>query len=215
MGSSSRHGHSPRGSLSGTFVSMSLGLTPSAASATSATNIATYIVAGVLLISSLALLIQTRAARRKELAENEDEISIRPPSARSSLQTLVLPLFGLTLVFSILAFTGSVVASDSTSAHLTAVDLFTEFAGAGALLSGVATMLAVWISYLDRQRKEKRSADTDVMNHVIEHMNRSLTSDDIRALGDLARALNGGQDTSHKNNPRAIEPPPENMDKSS
>ena len=191
-------------------------MTPSAASATSATNIATYIVAGILLISSLALLIQTRAAaRKKELAENEDEIIIRSPSARSSLQTLVLPLFGLTLVFSIFAFAGSVVASDSTSAHLTAVDLFTEFAGAGALLSGVATMLAVWISYLDRQRKEKRSADTDVMNHVIEHMNRSLTSDDIRALGDLARALNGDQDTSRKNNPRAIERPPGNIDKSS
>jgi hypothetical protein len=139
-------------------------------------------------------------------ADDEDETGTRASTDESSWRTFVLPLFGLTVVFAILAFLGSAVASVSTSTSLTTVDLFTDLAGAGALLGGIGTMLAVWISYLDRRRKEKHQADTDTINHVIAHMDRSLKPDDIRALTELARALNGNEDKSRKSGQLEIGP---------
>jgi hypothetical protein len=218
---------------------MTLGMAPSATTSwlTATNNIVLWISLPVVLIAAASLVINRRRDDRRLLAKlededrlrhkdpqkltaeeaeklrayNEDEARTQASTADSSWRTFVLPLFGLTVVFAILAIIGSALASSSTSTHLTTVDLFVELAGAGALIGGIGTMFAAWVSYLDRKRKEKRQADTDTINHVLAHMDR-VTPEDIRALAELARALNGDQGKSRKSDQLEIEPPRESTD---
>jgi hypothetical protein len=176
----------------------------SAASGSTTTSTALgWVALGLVLLAAIYVPFAARTwwlDRKKSSDDEEIEATARASVAESSYRTFIQPLFGLTIVFAIAAFLGSVSASDSTSTHITAVDLFTDFAGAGALLGGIGTMLAVWVSYLDRRRKEKHDANANIINNVIDHMDRSLNPDDIRALAELTRALNGNQDAQPEKN---------------
>jgi len=96
--------------------------------------------------------------------------------------------FVLTLALAALTLLGYSLSTSST--HMTGVEVFTELAGAGTLLSGIGAMVAVWLSYLDRKRKGKQDFNAQVINHVIERMDGPLRAGDLQALADFARALN-------------------------
>ena len=138
---------------------------------------------------------------------SSSQADIRVNRDSTSRKTLVLSLFSVTVVLAALTALG--VTRAGTSAHLTAVDLFTELAGAGTLLSGVGTMLAVWITYLDRKRSHKQQADAELLKHVIERMGPGIESADVNSLADLARALNGTQKATRRNGNSAANKPPQ------
>jgi hypothetical protein len=110
----------------------------------------------------------------------------------SSWRITALTLFGVTAVLAGLAILGD--THTSTSSHLSTTDIFTDLAGAGSLIGGVATMLVFLTGYWDRRKRKKQQANAEVLNNSIEHIGHPLQPEDIRALADLARALNGKQD---------------------
>ena len=116
----------------------------------------------------------------------------------SSWRITVLALFGVTAVLAGLTILG--YSHTSTSSHLSPTDIFTDLSGAGTLIGGVAAMLVFVTGYRDRRKRKKQQADTEVLNNAIKHIGHSLRPEDIRALADLALALNGNQDGT-----RAIE----------
>jgi hypothetical protein len=109
-----------------------------------------------------------------------------------SWQAATLGLFAVTVALAILTLLeGSRASSNS---NLTATDIFTDLAGAGTLVSGITAALVFWTGYREKRKRDRRQANMAVLNNAIQHIGHSLEPDDIHALAELARALNGNQD---------------------
>jgi hypothetical protein len=167
-------------------------------------------VAGVTaaLTSLIYGVTRQRLIRKSEKRESEArlksaplgiDVSTRPKTSSTddwSWQVTALALFGVTVVLTALALLGS--TRTSTAVHLSGTEVFTDLAGAGALLSGVAAMLVFVAGYWDRRKRSTQEGGAQVLDHAIQHINHSLEAEDLHALADLARALNGDQERARR-----------------
>jgi hypothetical protein len=78
-------------------------------------------------------------------------------AADSSWQITILVLFGVSVVLAGLTVVGS-TQSGSSSGQFSSAVIFTDLAGAGALLSGVAAVLAYIAGYRHKQRQSDQQA---------------------------------------------------------
>jgi hypothetical protein len=62
-----------------------------------------------------------------------------------------------------------------------------------------------WIGYRDRKKKAKQEANLSVIDNAIERIGRPLGPDDIRAIAELARALNGDREKLPNNEKHEID----------
>jgi hypothetical protein len=161
----------------------------------------TAVAAGVVVV----VPIISRWVQRRKIQRPDEDASPKAPRTDSSWQLTALALFGVTAVLAGLAVLSG--TRTSTTGHLSTTDVFTDLAGAGSLLGGVATMLVFLAGYWDRRKRSKQQADTDVLRQALHQIDHSLRPGDIHALADLARALNGNQDSTKENKSREIEPP--------
>ena len=122
-----------------------------------------------------------------------------------SLTSIALPLLCVTIGLTGLAIWGASLGNPRS--HLTGTDLFADLAGVGSLLAGIGTMLAVWLSYLDRQRKKQQDTTGHVINHLLGRMDGPVSTEQMRALTELARSLNENQETpTRSDNPPQGQP---------
>jgi hypothetical protein len=129
-----------------------------------------------------------RTKRLIQAAEDGDK-SGQHVSTDSSWRFSILGMFAVTMAFAILAVLGGIRAN--TSSNITTTDVFTDISGAGALLGGLGTMLMFWLGYRDRQKRANQEANSAVLDHAIDLIGHPLQLEEIRALAELARALNG------------------------
>ena len=128
----------------------------------------------------------------KAQAASQEDIKAPARSKDSSWRITVLTLFGVTAALAALTILRS--THTSTDNHLSPTDIFTDLSGAGTLIGGAAAMLVFATGYWDRRKRKKQHPNTEVLFNAIEHIGHALRPEDIHALADLARALNGNED---------------------
>ena len=126
-----------------------------------------------------------------------------------SWQLTALGLFIVTVVLAGITVLSSTQIRSST--NLTSTDIFIDASGIGALLSGIAACLVFLAGYRSRQKQqenqqaaatkaaaEKTVATQEFLNHILQHIDRPLETEDIKAIAGLAQALNGDRGDTEK-----------------
>lgn len=108
-----------------------------------------------------------------------------------SWQGTALKLFYVTATLAFLTLLGFSIQPTATG-HFSSAIVFTDLAGAGTLLSGVAASLVFIFGYWNRQKQssQQSTATVEVINQVLEEIGRPPTAEEIKAIAELARALN-------------------------
>jgi hypothetical protein len=111
-----------------------------------------------------------------------------------SWQGTALKLFYVTATLAFLTLLG-VNASATTAAHFSSAILFTDLTAVGTLLSGVAATVVCIFGFRNKQKSDSQptSFTAEVINQVLELKDGPPTAEEIKALADLARALNNDQ----------------------
>jgi heme/copper-type cytochrome/quinol oxidase subunit 2 len=164
------------------------------------TSIAAWAAFGVAVVTVIAGVV-TWAVGQHRSQSNEDA-GPKASTADSSWRVTVLALFGVTVTLAALAVLSA--TRTNTAGHFSTTDVFTDLAGAGALLSGVGTMLVFAAGYWGRRKRSNQQTNAEVLNRAIARIDHSLTPEDIHALADLARAVHGSEDSAKEDKPREI-----------
>jgi hypothetical protein len=162
---------------------------------------------GFLVVAVLASFVLEGLRRIKRRNVSPDELTENGggwiSADRGSWQYTVIVLLALTVGLASLAVSG---ARHSTGNHLSPTDIFADLSGAGALLSGVAATLVVFLGSRGQRKKEEQKARDQVLNRVIEKAD-DMDPETIRALADLAAALNGDSGSSDHEISAQVMPP--------
>ena len=156
------------------------------------TSIATWAAFGVAVVTVIAGVVTWAVGQHR--SQNDEDAGLKASTADSSWRVTVLALFGVTVTLAALAVLSA--TRTNTAGHFSTTDVFTDLAGAGALLSGVGTMLVFAAGYWGRRKRSNQQTNAEVLNRAIARIDHSLTPEDIHALADLARAVNGSEDSA-------------------
>jgi len=92
--------------------------------------------------------------------ERDKDTTGRVSREDSSWRVTTLALFSVTVALAGLAVLGDTRAG--TSSHFSTTDLFTDLAGAGSVIGGVATMLVFLSGYRGRRKRNRQQATNEV-----------------------------------------------------
>ena len=142
--------------------------------------------------------VQSKDGSYQVLVDDGTVIDMAAESS-GTWRSTVLTLFWITVTLAGLSVT---VYLTSNSSNITGLEIFTDVAAVGTMLSGIAATAVFVIGYLDRRKKPEQDAkNTEIRTKILtEAMSRTenMGADELLALAELARALDGAEESKEK-----------------